>query len=171
MKAADAAIAARVLEHPAYRSCHSLFVYASAGTEVDTHAIIAAAMEQGRTVALPVCHGKGIMDFYVYDGTLRRGRYGIPEPVSDTVITPTSGDVMIVPGLSFTKNGERLGQGGGYYDRYLEKYPCMTIGVCREQLLSEKLPVEWNDLPVRCVITDSAVYEKAESPKRPRRTV
>jgi 5-formyltetrahydrofolate cyclo-ligase len=69
---------------------------------------------------------------------------------------PASLDVVVVPGLAFTDDGHRLGQGGGHFDRFLPRLRagCLTVGVCfREQLVAE-LPTEPHDVRVRRVVTD-----------------
>jgi 5-formyltetrahydrofolate cyclo-ligase len=73
-------------------------------------------------------------------------------------IDPATLDVVIVPGLAFTTDGHRLGQGGGHFDRFLPRLDdsCITIGVCfREQLVPE-LPTSGHDVHVRHVVTDQA---------------
>lgn len=156
---ADACLIERLIGHDLYKKCKKIFLYASVGAEVDTRALIEIAYKQGKIVALPICLGNGVMDFYQYDGTLREGKYCIPEPTTGTVLYPDSSDVMIVPGLAFDKKGYRMGQGGGYYDRYLEKHRCITIGVCREMFFVENVPICWNDLPVDYVITETQSYQ------------
>jgi 5-formyltetrahydrofolate cyclo-ligase len=72
-------------------------------------------------------------------------------------VDPGTLDVVVVPGLAFTPDGHRLGQGGGHYDRFLTRLRpgCLTIGVCfREQLVAE-LPVEAHDVPLTAVVTDA----------------
>jgi 5-formyltetrahydrofolate cyclo-ligase len=72
-------------------------------------------------------------------------------------VDPATLDVVVVPGLAFTPDGHRLGQGGGHYDRFLTRVRpgCLTIGVCfREQLVAE-LPVEAHDVPLTAVVTDA----------------
>ena len=142
-----------------YKACHRVFAYASVKKEVNTRDLISYAFDQGKTVALPKCRANGAMDFYAYDGVVVEGRFGIPEPQSNDLLVPQSDDIMIVPGLAFTYDGKRMGQGGGYYDRYLAKYPCITIGLCRESFMKKEIPTEWNDLPVDYVITENQVYK------------
>ena len=156
----DARIIQRLIDFFLYRKCNRIFLYASVGTEVHTRDLIYSAYAQGKIVALPKCEPKGIMHFFLYDGELTVGRFGIPEPKSDLCLCPEENDLMIVPGLAFTRDGIRMGQGGGYYDRYLEKYPCVTIGLCRECFIQKEIPTEWNDLPVDYVITETMVYER-----------
>ncbi len=158
-KCADADLIHRLKAFSLYRACNRVFVYASVGNEIDTHALIHDAFSEGKAVFLPKCHGKGIMNFYRYTGELTVGRFGIPEPTDNECVFSAPTDLMIVPGLAFTKEGIRMGQGGGYYDRYLEKYPCITIGLCRDAFLKKELPTAWNDLPVDYVITETTVYE------------
>lgn len=158
-EAADASLISLVESLPLFQSCRKIFLFASTGNEVNTHNLIQKAFTLGKTVLLPRCHAKGIMEFYEYEGALQRGRFGIYEPTGIVSITPDLDDLMIVPGLAFTPNGVRMGQGGGYYDRYLSKHPCITIGLCRNAFLKNDLPAAWNDLPVNYVITETTVYQ------------
>ncbi len=155
----DMEIVRRVPEHPLYVSCKRLFVYVGVGHEIDTMPLIKTAVSHGKTVALPKSYGKGMMEFFRYTGELTEGLYHIPEPVGGEVLVPTEQDLMIVPGLAFDRQGYRLGQGAGYYDRYLAAHPCATIGLCRQEFFFEKIPAEWNDLPVNYVITENGASE------------
>ena len=81
---------------------------------------------------------------------------GIEVAVHEDVVAADWPDVVVVPGLAFTAAGERLGQGGGWYDRYLAgiRDGCLTIGVCfREQLLAA-VPTEAHDIILDVVVTD-----------------
>lgn len=83
---------------------------------------------------------------------LRKGRFGIMEPTEGTQTRIL--DVVICPGLAFTKCGSRLGQGGGFYDRALEKFlTARRIGVCFQDQLLPTLPTEAHDLTMHEVIT------------------
>lgn len=149
----------RLMGHDIYKNCERLFLYVSVGTEINTYTLIRDAFELGKTIALPKCLSSGTMDFYRYTGTLTEGKYHIPEPIGEEVLFPSANDIMIIPGLAFDANGYRIGQGGGYYDRYLARYPCIRIGLCREHFLLKEIPIMWNDLPVDYVITENAVYD------------
>ncbi len=71
-------------------------------------------------------------------------------------IDPTTLDLVIVPGLAFTRDGRRLGQGGGHFDRFLPRLPdsCLTIGVCFSEQLVADLPTGAHDVHVHHVVTD-----------------
>ncbi len=79
-------------------------------------------------------------------------RWVVPEDDPE----PTDVDLVIVPGVSFTANGDRLGQGGGWYDRFLpqRRAGVMTIGVCFAEQISATLPVEPHDVRVDAVVVD-----------------
>jgi len=154
----DRGLIARLMGHDLYQKCERLFLYASFGSEINTHYLIEEAYRQGKTVALPKCSRFGIMDFYQYTGVLSEGKFHIPEPMGEESLLPNPNDIMIVPGLAFDVNGYRIGQGGGYYDRYLEKHPCIRIGLCRERFILKEIPIMWNDIPVDYVITENTVY-------------
>ena len=155
---ADRALVNLVSEFPLYQSAERIFLFASTKNEVNTHDLIRDAFSRGKHVYLPKCHANGHMEFYEYDGSLTVGRFGILEPTGTQSESPRANDLIIVPGLAFTPAGLRLGQGGGYYDRYLEKFPCITVGLCRNRFIRKDLPVAWNDLPMHYVITETTVY-------------
>lgn len=155
--AIDTGLIHRFMGHDLYKNCERIFLYASVGTEIDTLRLLHEAWLQGKTVALPKCFSSGIMEFYEYNGSLKEGKYHIPEPAGENMVFPQDNDLMIVPGLAFDRNGYRIGQGGGYYDRYLAKYNCIRVGFCRERFLLKEVPIMWNDIPVDYVITENAV--------------
>ena len=157
---ADRLIVQRVRELPVYAAAETVFLFVGRYPEIPTAELIERAVLDGKTVALPKSQPHGRMDFYRYTGTLQPGLYGILEPVSDTLLVPTEHDLMLVPGLSFTPEGVRLGQGGGYYDRYLAEHPCFTLGLCRQRDLRQQIPTQWNDLQVNAVLTESSIYCK-----------
>ena len=76
--------------------------------------------------------------------------------VPEDLVDPGWPDVVVVPGLAFTTRGERLGQGGGWYDRFLPQVrsDCTTIGVCFGPQLVESLPTEPHDVRLDHVVTD-----------------
>ena len=154
----DEALIERFISTDIYRNSERIFAFASSGKEIYTHDFLELAHESGKIVALPKCFDKGIMHFYRFDGHLINGKFNIPEPTTDELLVPTEHDLMIVPGLAFDVHGYRVGQGGGYYDRYLAEHRCMTVGVCRSCFMIDRAPREWNDLPVDYVITEKELY-------------
>ncbi len=80
-------------------------------------------------------------------------------PVDAPVVVP---EVLIIPGLAFSLIGERLGRGRGYYDRYLEHFTGIRIGVCFEEQLLSKIPSEGHDAKMHWIVTDKRVVKIEE---------
>jgi 5-formyltetrahydrofolate cyclo-ligase len=82
-----------------------------------------------------------------------------PTPTAVEPVDPASVDVVVVPGLAFAEDGGRLGQGGGWYDRFLARVrdECVTIGVCFDVQVVRDVPVAGHDVPVDLVVTEARV--------------
>ena len=153
----DRELTARFLEHPAVAAAQTLLLYYGVGTEIRTQGIITALLNQGKTVCLPRCLPDYAMQAHRIMSLedLEPGFYGIPAPKeSCPVVDREEIDLILTPGLCFDSRGSRLGQGGGYYDRYLEEYEGVTIGLCREDFFQINLPREPLDVWVRYVLTE-----------------
>ncbi|MGI6168616.1 MAG: 5-formyltetrahydrofolate cyclo-ligase [Christensenellales bacterium] len=152
---------------PVYRAARCLFVYVSCGNEVGTHALIRRAREDGKKVGVPLCLDKGEM---VCCGiaslsALCPGRRGILEPVDRTgEIQPEEIDLAVVPGVAFDETGSRLGQGGGYYDRFLPtiRHAC-RIGLCYEWQVLKKLPTEKHDEKMDYIVHQERAIRMADA--------
>jgi len=85
------------------------------------------------------------------------GFYNIPQPLdnSDTLVAPAEIDLFLCPGIAFTESGQRLGKGGGYYDRLLShRAPSSRlIGICFREQVTQNLPTEDHDIQVDQVIS------------------
>ncbi len=129
-----------------------LFAFASLRNETDTWPLLHSRWQAGLSVALPKVEPDGIRFFSVSGRhELAAGTLGIAEPVdSCPPISPASGDTILVPGLAFTREGLRLGRGGGYYDRFLASTAedIFTVGVCFDFQLRASLPCDKHDVPV-----------------------
>jgi 5-formyltetrahydrofolate cyclo-ligase len=99
------------------------------------------------------------------DEGIAPGRHGLREPVGGTAIDPKDLGVVIVPGLAFDERGNRLGRGGGFYDRFLATTPAFRIGVCFEVQLAPSVPAGPLDVPMDAVVTERRVIR----PSPPRR--
>lgn len=155
----DDAISNSFLNCKAYKDCETLLAFVSTDVEVNTKTIISTALLDGKRVAVPKCRAeKGKMDFYLirsYDD-LEKGYYGILEPKINEceLLRDFSNSLCLIPGLAFDKDGYRLGFGGGYYDRFLENYTGIAVGICYSNCIGDKLPVSEHDIPIRLLITD-----------------
>lgn len=157
LSASDTAIAERLIVLPEFINASHIFAYLSVGREVDTRRIIAEALKLDKDVYLPVVLGNGIMEFARYDASARllSSELHIPEPdAAAPRAVPGSSDLIIVPGLCFDALKYRMGQGGGYYDRYLATTRCISVGLARERLMPEAVPQERFDLPVDILVTE-----------------
>ena len=151
----DELIVDQLLNHPLYRNAERIFLYVGINKEIHTMEMIEAAYQEGKTVALPKSESDGVMHFHRYTGVLTEGRFCIPEPVSNEVLIPRMNDLMIVPGLSFDCCGGRMGQGGGYYDRFLANLDHVTkISLAFDMQLIPKIPTDHYDIPVNYTIVD-----------------
>lgn len=151
-----------------YLEAETVFVYVSMTSEVVTTAFIENAIAMKKQVAVPRIdtdnQGKRCMQFYRIHGLadLVPGYYGIMEPMTDHVVTPKNGDLMIVPGLAFTQDGHRLGYGGGFYDRYMHKYGDINfhrVGVAFDIQITPFLPHESFDETVNMIITEKRILD------------
>jgi 5-formyltetrahydrofolate cyclo-ligase len=95
------------------------------------------------------------MNFYDISEGVFKGAFGIMEPIATTPIEPSEIDVMIVPGVAFTRNGARLGRGKGFYDKYLshKDFHAYTIGVCYPCQVVEDLPSEPHDQVLNQIVS------------------
>ncbi|MBE5957874.1 MAG: 5-formyltetrahydrofolate cyclo-ligase [Lachnospiraceae bacterium] len=134
-----------------------VYIYASVQHEVDTFPIIEKLLLSGKRVALPKIKDKE-MFFYEIDSIddLRPGYMNIPEPFIER--TPSTPDVIITPGVAFSINGDRLGYGGGYYDRFLSE-ELVSVALAFEYQILETIPVEEFDKKVRWIVSENRIVE------------
>lgn len=157
----DNRIAENVVNLPEFQFCQTLLTYVSTDDEINTRDIIHIALEKSKKVAVPrTFPSERIMTFYEIASLneLKSGQYGIlePEATPDKRVLGTANTVCLVPGLCFDSSGNRLGYGGGYYDRFLKDFAGIVIGLCRsEQLYKASLPCDPNDIPVKIIVFES----------------
>ena len=157
LKKSDELIARHVISLPEYQQAQTIFSYVSKDSEVNTIPILQDALKKGKTVTVPKCIDKGVVEAFQITSlsALRLGKYGILEPGENCPkIEAKAIDLCIVPCLSCSTDGKRLGYGGGYYDRYLKKGEFTKIALCRSKLVSEDIPVDEHDVKMDKVVTD-----------------
>ncbi len=156
----DRGILEQILEMEAYRQAEVIFTYVSMEKEADTRELILHALNDGKQVAVPRCGKKGIMKAYGIEnmGELEPGTHDILEPVKwcQEVQAKDIG-LVLVPCVCCCEAGVRLGYGGGYYDRYLPGTLAPAAVLCREEMLTERIPKEEHDWVMDFVVTEKRV--------------
>ena len=123
-------------------------------TELDTAPIIEAAWSANKKTVVPkIVHHQMIFVPFDDASNLQTGQLSIREPVTDSAVPENKIDLVIVPGLAFTKNGARLGFGAGYYDRFLENYTGKTVALALSRQVKNALPIESHDQRIQEVLT------------------
>lgn len=146
-------IFAEVATLPAFRGAQVVALYAALRDEPQSRAFIAEWYGRKRIV-LPRVEGD-VMRFYDYSPEwMEAGSFGIEEPQGSTACLPEEIDFMVVPGVGFTLDGERMGRGKGFYDKYLSQpaFRAFTVGVCLKEQIVEKLPTAPHDRTMDVVI-------------------
>lgn len=141
-----------------FREAKTVLLYYPKNNEVDVLPLF-KRYKRDKVLLLPVTHRNG-MTANPYEGNdkMHRGKVGIPEPTTP----PFEGniDVIIVPAVAFDKEGNRLGRGGGYYDRFLKKQTHATIiGVGYDFQLVDEVPVRKHDEKMHRIILPSQTIQ------------
>jgi 5-formyltetrahydrofolate cyclo-ligase len=162
----DATIQSRLLALAEYANAETIFTYVSKPIEVDTIALIEAALANHKQVAVPRCVPNTCdMEFYCITSLrdLEKGKFGVLEPIpsQSRLISDYSKGLCIVPGLSFDAQGYRLGYGMGYYDRFLAEFKGDTVGVCYTGCVQWNLPHGYYDKPVHLLVTEKYIRRMA----------
>lgn len=141
-------------EWKAYQQTEWIYIFLSFRSELNTLVMIEEMMKDGKKIACPRVEGKD-MNFY-HIRSLQdclAGSWGILEPKEDCELVTQPG-CMLLPGLGFDLTGGRIGYGGGFYDRYLEKRnDLIKIGLAYEEQLVEGLEMEEHDIRIDYLLT------------------
>nr|WP_294528354.1 5-formyltetrahydrofolate cyclo-ligase [uncultured Blautia sp.] len=148
---------------PVFRHADKVMIYADYNHEVKTDYIIRAAWEAGKQVAVPKVVGKEMVFHLLTDfDQLEPGYFGIPEPVSGESVDWERA-LMIMPGVAFDRKNHRVGYGGGFYDRYLEKHPGLdTVALAFDFQIQDQVPYEVTDICPQVIVTETEVLFRRE---------
>ena len=154
-----------IRKHPMYLDAACIFSYVSFRSEVYTWNFNRQILKDGKILAVPKVLEDGKMKFFQVDdlSQLKKGYMGIFEPdASCPEIDFREKALMIVPGLAFDRKFGRLGYGGGYYDRYMEKHSdqlklCAVAFGC--QVISE-VPRDMHDFLMEYIVTENECLER-----------
>lgn len=142
-----------------YQEAKTILVYASTRNEVDTRPIVEDALAHNKVVGMPVSYQEGAMEFYsVFDWSdLKPGRFGILEPPAD-ILVEAEDALILVPAVAYDRRKNRIGHGGGYYDRYMQRHPDLyKIGLAYEYQIVDAFEPEEYDEPVDLIVTDTQI--------------
>lgn len=166
-KKAEKAMQEHLFESSLWKQAQSIGVTLSTKKEWDTKTIIERAWIEGKKVCIPkAIHQTRALHFYEITSFLQveKGYFNLLEPViSETErIDEAKIDLMIVPGLIFTRSGYRIGFGGGFYDRFLEHFDNTTVSLLHSNQLVDSFPVESHDIPVQYLVTEEGLIRIQE---------
>lgn len=175
--AVSEAAVARLLALPEYRSAQTVLWYLDCRSELRTRQALPGALASGQRIVVPYCtvddQGANKLGLWLLGSMdeLIVGKWKILEPPRERwgepgkEIDPTGIDLVIVPGVAFSREGGRMGNGQGYYDRLLARVrpDCRLIGLCYESQMFDDLVVGPHDVFMDKVVTELAVYDGRRS--------
>ncbi len=140
----------------------TVMVYTSKEKEVNSAPLIIALFQRGNPVVVPIIEKEDVslrLSYLRDMSLLVPSTFGVPEPIgSEIPVNPEEIDTIILPMLGFDRHGGRIGYGAGYYDRFLQKNQNLRkIGIAFACQEIEKLPVDENDVPMDCIITEDGI--------------
>ncbi len=150
----DNLIYQKVINNKDILSSKTLLIYISINSEVDTTKIINYFLNT-KNIAVPKIIDNDMFFCYVTNlNDLTPGKYNIPEPTNENIVTDFDNAICIVPGICYDKENYRIGYGKGYYDRFLSKNKIKTIGLCYKECMIEKIDNDKYDYKIDEVITE-----------------
>lgn len=153
---------ARIIEQleqlPCFQQAQTVLLYYPIRNEVSLLPLF-KKYKNKKVLLLPVTHRKYIDACpYLGNALMKRGKFNIPEPQTEPYKKPI--DLILVPGVAFDREGNRLGRGGGYYDKFLRsQHHTVTIGVGYDFQIVDEVPIERNDIRVKYIITPTQTIE------------
>ena len=148
-------ITKNLLNNKIIKNREDILVYISKDDEVNTINFIKELLRLKKNVYAPVVKGCEINFFKINSlNELKLSNLGILEPTTNCKFINKTNSVCIVPGLFFDKHNNRLGYGGGYYDRFFSKNDIYKIGICFSSFLLDEITTQEFDIKMDLVITE-----------------
>ena len=155
------AIQNRLIQSEFWPESGSIALYSAVKNEVRTNTIFQTAVERGLTVYFPRVE-QGLKFYEVSGpGDLQKGSWSIPEPKHGCPLLPENEklDLLLVPGLAFTKGGQRIGYGKGFYDQVIGQVAHKAVALTYEFQVTDEVPTDEWDKIVDALITEKDLYE------------
>jgi 5-formyltetrahydrofolate cyclo-ligase len=157
----------RIVTLSEYKNANVVMWYLDSRSELRTRGAVSEALAIEKTIVIPYCDNYELHLWRLRNlDELVSGSYGILEPPKSRwnegarQIDIEQLDMIIVPGVAFDRFGNRLGNGHGYYDRFLARLPPHTpiIAACFESQMFDNIPVDPHDIPIHKVVTEKCIY-------------
>lgn len=158
MRESDELLFRRFLDLPQVAQAKTILLFwGVTGFELDTARLVDPLYEMGKLVCMPRTLPERQMETRLYrtGDPFDTSSFGVLEPgLSCPLVEKQDIDLALIPAMCYDRRGYRLGFGGGYYDRWLATFQGKTVGLCREALLRDEIPVEEHDRPVQLLLTE-----------------
>jgi 5-formyltetrahydrofolate cyclo-ligase len=154
------AVTDKILNLPQYKAAEKVFIFCSINREIDTKFIIQDALANNKIIALPKVDNNEMI-FHKVKGfdELNDGFFGVREPsIFSPIVKYTENSIVIVPGVAFDNNLNRLGYGGGYYDRFFHKNPkAFKVAIAHDFQILDSIKVDDHDVKVDMLVTEKRI--------------
>lgn len=149
----------KVTNHPFFIEADTIYCYVDYNGEVQTRTIIEHAWQSKKKVAVPKIVGDEMHFYYINQlSDLINGYHGIPEPEEASPACDKHA-LVIMPGVAFDKNKNRIGYGKGFYDKFLNGHLGHTMAIGFEVQIVDNIPAEMHDFCPEILITEEQIYE------------
>lgn len=149
-----------------YKKAKTIMAFINFGSEINTRYIVENSINLGKSIVIPITVPETrelkvskLLDY----SELEVGHYNILTPKEEFLrfVEPSTIDLVLVPGLIFSKNGYRIGYGGGYYDRFLSKLDSdvTKIGIGFDLQVQDQVPTDKYDIPVDFILTEKRLIK------------
>lgn len=148
-----------IAKQEVFYKCKDIMLYYPVRNEVNLLSLLPLIKNNGARAWLPVVNGKD-MTFHLYDSNtkLTLSKFKIPEPLETEVYKPNGAKpLVLMPGVAFSENRDRIGYGGGYYDRFLEENKCYTIAVAYDFQVVKSIQNEKFDVKPQIIVTEKRI--------------
>lgn len=161
MEESDKLIEDNLMKQKEIKESQTIFCFVSMKDEINTKSIIKKLLDMGKKVGVPKCEKDNTMNVYQIESLddLEIGFYDIEEPREYCKkIESQDIDLALIPATACDRQRNRIGKGGGYYDRYLKNQKFLKIALCRQKFIVDSIPVQENDIDMDKIITEKNIY-------------
>ena len=157
----DSMLCQRVTALECFDRADIILTFSPSFLEPDIDPIAIEALRRGKKVAYPICDKATHTMTFRFVSSLDElcvGSYSIPEPpATNTAYSAEDNAICILPALTLSRDGTRLGYGGGYYDRFLENFRGISIGIAYDDFICDSLPSEPFDKKASIIISERGI--------------